>query len=230
MDGYALKQSLKRGEGYVDVEEQAGTLIAVAEDLPSIGRSVLPIISLILVIIIFGDVPYIALTALACAILIAVVSMQSYIPDVKETFNDGIHASFSTIMVTANTNAFALMMTYAPDFQAFAANLWQLSLSPVIKLSIACVLLSFLTGSAISATKVSLEQFAHLALDAGLQAPYLHRLIVIASSSFGVMPHTGSLVTYATLSGLGHKESLKYSLPTVTGANIVGLIVFLLLS
>lgn len=75
-----------------------------------------------------------------------------------------------------------------------------------------------------------MQAFGKQYVDMGIDPDTIHRVAVMSSSVFTVMPHTGVVLTLFALTGLNHKNGFKYLFITNTGANLLALIVVIIAS
>jgi len=227
---YALNKSLEKEETFEDADvDESEEEEELKEEIPSFFVSIIPIIILIAIILtgsIMG-ISNIILVGLAAAVIISAVLFHKYLPKQQEVLNKGAESSIMPMFLTASAVAFGVVITIAPGFDIISNLLLSIPGNPLISLSVASSLFGTITGSASGAIGIVMEAFAQSYLDMGLSADVIHRVSVIASSIFTVMPHTGIVLTFFALTGLTHKNAFKYLFITNTGANLLALIAVL---
>lgn len=226
----ALKKSLARGERWV--EGEAGTMAtAIDKDkLPAFGVSILPIISLVGIILIFRNVQSIIVVALIAAILIAAVVFRNQIDSQYGILNEGAAGSLGTTMTTGSTIAFGSLLTLAPAFGVIRDSIINIPSNPLVSYSIATVLLSSITGSSVGAVGIAMETFAPTYIALGVAPELLHRVGSIAAGAFGVLPHTGLVITFNSITNLDLKSSYKYQFMTVSVSHFIALVISLIMA
>lgn len=224
---YALNKSLKNGETYAPydhVTEEKGKL---REKTPSFIRSILPILSLIVVILAGSamNVANIVYIGLAVGILVAAGLLSAYVPSHTEALNLGANGSITPIFFTASAVAFGVVITMAPGFDAIADAIFNIPGDPLISLSAASAALGAITGSSSGALGIVMEAFADTYLNMGVNPEAMHRISAIASSMFNALPHSGAILSMFALTGLTHKNAYTYSFLSTTIPNVVAFLV-----
>ena len=102
--------------------------------------------------------------------------------------------------------------------------------NPLVSLAIATVLLSFVTGSSVGTVGIVMNNFATTYLNQGVSAVLIHRISAIAAGVFGVMPHTGLVITFNNLAKLDLRESFKYQFMTVNVGHFIALVIALVMA
>ena len=72
-----------------------------------------------------------------------------------------------------------------------------------------------------------MNSFAKTYIELGVPAALVHRVSAIAGGVFGVMPHTGLVITFNALSKLNLKNSYKYMFMTVNVGHFIALVIAL---
>lgn len=228
---YALNKSIEKGENYttmgLSTDDDQGVR---TENLPSIGLSLIPIIVLIFTVIVFSSYPNIVIIALTLSILLAAVLFNKQLPKQLDVLNEGASGSIVPTFATACTVAFGTILTSAPAFMLIQQSIQSVSSNPLISLSIATVLLSFVTGSSVGTVGIVMNTFAESYLAMGVSAEILHRVSAIAAGVFGVMPHTGLVITFNNLAKMDLRECFKYQFMTVNVGHFIALIVAIVMA
>ena len=122
--------------------------------------------------------------------------MSSLLP----TFNTGAEVGFGATI--ASLAAFVLIKD------------WVMGLAPgnpLVSVSVAVNILAGITGSAAGGLGITLEslgaEYMQMALDAGINPEFLHRVAAMSSGGLDTLPHNGAIITLLTICGLTHKES-----------------------
>ena len=225
---YALKKSISNGETYQEKDVEQSN--ANDRKLPSFIVSIIPVIALISIIILFSKVSNIVVIALVISILLSAFLFREYIPNQIGIINEGALASLPTTLTTGSTVAFGSLLTSAPAFMIIKDAILNLPGNPLISLSLATVLLSAITGSSVGSVGIAMESFAQSYIAMGVNPEMIHRIAAIAAGTFGIMPHTGLVITFNTIAGLNLKQSYKYQFMTVNVGHMIALVVALIMS
>lgn len=223
---FALNKVMAKGETYemIGMDTDSGEDTNM-DNIPSIGLSVLPIFALIFTVIVFSSHPNIVLIALTLAIVLSAILFNKQLPNQLEVLNEGAGGSIVPTFSTATTVAFGTILTSAPAFLMIQGSIQGVSTNPLISLAISTVLLSFVTGSGVGTIGIVMNTFADSYLAMGVSAEILHRVSAIASGVFGVMPHTGLVITFNNIAKLDLKQSYKYQFMTTNVGHFIALIV-----
>lgn len=228
---YALNKSLSKGETYEKLGLDTDTNVEQSlDDLPNLLPSVTPMLALIAIIIIFSKVPDIVLIALTVSIILSAILLRNHLPNQKTVLNEGAVGSVTPTLSTAFTVAFGTVLTSAPAFAMIQNMIMEIPGPPLVSLAISTVLLSFFTGSSVGTVGIVMNSFAKTYIGLGISAEIVHRVSAIAAGVFGVMPHTGLVITFNDLSKLNLKQSYKYQFMTVNVGHILALGIALLMS
>lgn len=226
---YELKKSQKRGETYstfVDVKED----VSIAQGmLPNFLPSILPMITLLLIIIIFRDVSNIILIALTASILLCALLFRKQVNDHVKILNQGALDSVIPVFSTSSTVAFGTVLASSSAFEVIKSLIMTIPGNPLISLSISTAILSCITGSAAGTVGIVMQSFAADYVAMGIDPQIIHRITTIASASFGIMPYTGLCITFNTLAKLSLKQSFRYQFFVVSIGHILTLILALTL-
>lgn len=226
---HALKKSLSKGE--VWIEEEAGVSIQNLEtnELPSFISSIIPISVLIIIILIFRNVSNIIVVGLIAAILLCALLFNKQVDSQIKILNEGALGSLATTITTGSTIAFGSLLTLAPAFGVIRDAIISIPGNPLVSYSIAIVVLSAITGSSVGAVGIAMETFAPTYLALGIAPSLLHRVGSIAAGAFGVLPHTGLVITFNNLTNLNLKSSYKYQFMTVSISHMIALVIALIM-
>jgi len=153
------------------------------------------------------------ITALACAIAVAVAINFRRLPRLRETMDAGANASVLPAVTVASMVGFGAVIAALPAFGA--ARDWLLGIGggPLVSLALATNLLAALTGSASGGLTIALDalagEFVARASDAGLDPSLLHRVAVIGAGTLDILPHSGAVVTLLAVCGSTHREGYR---------------------
>lgn len=231
-----LNKSLKKNETFYsyldgDAPDVNDEVIEVEEaDLPGIGISLAPIVSLIAIILIFSRVPNIILIALTAAIIISAFLYRNYIPNQTVVLSNGAAGSVMPAFSTSSSVAFGSVLTSAPGFAVIQSLIMAIPGNPVIGLSVASALLAGITGSASGALGIVMESIAPAYLEMGINPELIHRVAVIAAATLTSMPQSGVTITFNNLTGLSIKRGFKHQFIIVNGGHLLALIAVLIAS
>lgn len=228
---HALNASKKKGETYEKLGASTEDNQTIRTDnLPSVVLSIVPIVALIFLVIVFSNTANIVLIALTTAILLAALLFRKQLPDQLGVLNEGTSGSIVPTFSTACTVAFGTILTSGPAFLFIQDSILNVPGNPLVSLAIATVLLSFVTGSSVGTVGIVMNTFATTYLNQGVSAVLIHRISAIAAGVFGVMPHTGLVITFNNLAKLDLRESFKYQFMTVNVGHFIALVIALVMA
>ncbi|MCA1064856.1 GntP family permease (plasmid) [Rossellomorea sp. AcN35-11] len=207
-----LKRSEKRltsnGEGFIEPdnsksEEDEG------EQLPNWLLSIVPLVTVVVVLNVLEKDAIIALLAGVMATMILVPKKyKSFI----NAINEGAKGS---VIATINTSAavgFGAVVTALPAFQSVTDSLIGISDNPLISEALTIQILAMITGSASGGMGIGLEAlgstYYDLALTTGTSPEAMHRISSVAAGA-SILPHNGALLTLFAVTGMTHKDSYK---------------------
>ncbi|MCK1166247.1 GntP family permease [Streptococcus uberis] len=233
-----LKRSLAKGEtfySYLRDEEAAEALQENAGQMddgkvPEIAVAVAPLLILIVIILVFSSVSNIILIALTVSILSSALLYRAYLPDQKSLLNVGATGSVPSAFATSSSVAFGSVLTSAPGFSVIQNAIMSIPGNPLIGLSVATALLGGITGSSSGAIGIVMGNFAQTYLDLNIAPELIHRIVVVASAVITVVPHSGVVITFNSLTGLSLKNGFWHQFLIVNGGHLIALIAMLLAS
>lgn len=92
-------------------------------------------------------------------------------------------------------------------------NRFGISDNPIIIGAVATALISGITGSASGGMSITLQAFgghlATMAVDQGISAELIHRVVAMASVAADALPHNGAVVTLLLVCGLTHRQGYQ---------------------
>lgn len=227
---YALNRSLKKNETFM-VQDDEENPVNLKENIPPFYVSILPILVLIAIIFIGSalDISNIVIIGLSFAVTISAILLHRYIPSHKKTISSGCDSSIKPIFLTAASVAFGIVITLAPSFETISNFILNFPGNSYVNFAIATTSFSAITGSASGGLGISLEAFADDYLELGANPDAMHRITAIASGVFTALPHSGTILSTFSLTGLTHENAYKYSFLSVTLPNLAGLLVALII-
>lgn len=228
---FVLNKSLAKNETFddyykgIDIESSHTTG-------PSFVMSITPIVVLILMNIIGSifQIENIILISLVTAIVLSAIFFRKELPSQKQVINEGATSSIMPMLLTASAVAFGIIIVLAPGFSFISDFILNISSNPLISLSFASALFGGITGSASGALGILMEAFGQSYVNLGLDPQIIHRVSVMASAVFTVMPHSGAVLSFLALTGLNHKNGFKYIFTALAGANLLALVVVVILA
>jgi H+/gluconate symporter-like permease len=153
------------------------------------------------------------ITALAAAIIVALVINVGRLPALKSTIDAGANASVLPIMSVASLVGFGAVVAAMPAFKDVSDWVLGIGGGPLVSLSVAVNVLAALTGSASGGLTIALDAlggtFMERAAAIGLDPSLLHRVAVISSGTLDSLPHNGAVVTLLAVCGSNHKEAYR---------------------
>ncbi len=227
---YALKKSINNKETFNYKLDDAASTSLDLEKSPSVSLSIAPIILLISIIFIFSKTPNIILIALTCSILFSAIIFYKNIKNQKDTLNNGAVGAVVPAFATSSSVAFGTVLTTATGFELIRNTILNIPGSPLISLAVATALLSAITGSSSGALGIVMTTFIPKYMGLGIDPEVLHRVVVVASAALTVVPQSGVMITFHTLSGLSLKRGFKHSFIIVNIGHILALIAIILLA
>ncbi len=227
---YVLKKSMKKGENFSTYSSGEDIVERDIEQIPSFARSVSPLLLLIFSILVgsFFKVNNILLIGLVIAIILSIVLFRNYIKNLKGNLNTAATSSVNTIFVTAAVVGFGAVVTNAPGFESIKSALLSIPGNPLISLAVAASLFGLITGSASGTIPIVLKAFANDYLAMGIAPEVIHRVTSMSSAWLTNMPHSGVVLTIFSVTGLNHKNGLKYITLGFIVSNLSALIVVLI--
>lgn len=227
---YVLNQSLKKGETFATYDSGEATVEEEKTDIPSFATSIFPLVLLIAIILIGSafEVGNILLIALVISILVAMFIFKSYIKNLKTHLNTAASSSVTTVFVTAAVVGFGVVVTNAPGFEVIKTGLLAIPGHPLISLAVASSLFGGITGSASGTIGIVLGAFAKDYLAMGIAPQVIHRVSSMSAAWLTNMPHSGVVLTIFSVTGLNHRNGLKYITVGFIASNLTALIVVMI--
>jgi H+/gluconate symporter-like permease len=167
------------------------------------------------------------ITALACAIVVALAVNFRRLPALRATIDAGANAGVLPAMSVASLVGFGAVVAAMPAFAVVRDAVLGIGGGPLVSLAVAVNVLAALTGSASGGLTIALDAlgatYVARAAEIGLNPDLLHRVAVIGSGTLDSLPHNGAVVTLLAVCGSTHRESYR----DIVMVGIVGALVAL---
>ena len=230
---YTLKKSLAKGENFSTYTSGAQTEASDRKQPPFIA-SIMPLTILVLIAI-SGSVlgndfikKNIIYVALIVGILLALILFYRYIPDKIGSLSVGATGSVGPIFATSSAVAFGAVVMIAPGFKIFSDLILNIPGSPLISLTVLTSAMSAITGSSSGALGIVMPNFSEYYLSTGLNPEMIHRVAAVASNILTIVPQSGVLLTFVSLTGLNHKTGFKQAFTTVFMGTLIAEIIIII--
>lgn len=230
---YTLKKSLAKGENFSTYTSGAQTEASDRKQPPFIA-SIMPLTILVLIAI-SGSVlgndfikKNIIYVALIVGILLALILFYRYIPDKIGSLSVGATGSVGPIFATSSAVAFGAVVMIAPGFKIFSDLILNIPVSPLISLTVLTSAMSAITGSSSGALGIVMPNFSDYYLSTGLNPEMIHRVAAVASNILTIVPQSGVLLTFLSLTGLNHKTGFKQAFTTVFMGTLIAEIIIII--
>ena len=230
---YCLKRSLEKGENFATYTNETHTAVDGREK-PSFAASIAPLMLLIILVILGStlgsalikkNIIYIALLS---SIILSFILFNKFLQDKKKVINLGVTGAVIPIFATAAAVAFGSVVTSTQGFTVFSE--WFLNIkSPQISLAAISAALSGITGSSSGALGIVMPQYAQHYLNAGLHPELVHRIAAVGTNILTIVPQSGVLLTFLSLTGLTHKNGFKETFITVSVGSLIAMIIIITL-
>lgn len=230
---YTLKKSLAKGENFSTYTSGAQTEASDRKQPPFIA-SIMPLTILVLIAIsgsVFGNdfiKKNIIYVALIVGILLALILFYRYIPDKIGSLSVGATGSVGPIFATSSAVAFGAVVMIAPGFKIFSDLILNIPGSPLISLTVLTSAMSAITGSSSGALGIVMPNFSEYYLSTGLNPEMIHRVAAVASNILTIVPQSGVLLTFLSLTGLNHKTGFKQTFTTVFMGTLIAEIIIII--
>ena len=206
---WELKRAIAAGDHYVE----QGQVIEIdsTQKLPSLFVSLLPIITLVIIILVGSrmKISNIILPALVIAILEAAVLLNKYISNQLKTLNTGVVNSLNPALFTAAAVGIGGVVTLSPGFQVIQQAMSHIPGGTLVQVPVITGFLSMVTASASGALGIVIPAFGEQWVATGISPEVVHRISAIASATYSAMPHSGFIFSCMAVFGLSHKEVYK---------------------
>lgn len=204
---FRQKALTKKGIGWT--ENPNGTVIAV-DTLPKMNKflAFLPLITVVIVLNVFGMDAVIALTAGIIVNILCAFPLVKF-KKILDTINEGAVSSLEISLITAAVVGFGSVVKTAPAFNNLADAVFELPISPLLVIFISVNILAGICGSASGGMSIALstlgERFVALSQSTGIPLTVFHRLTSLSSGGLDTLPPGAvALLNYC---GCSFKES-----------------------
>lgn len=248
------KYAIERGEGYQATpkdDQMEAMATATGRALPSLGKSVLPVVFVLSLIafprflLLAGlQADWIMFTLMqpvlwaSFALLSGAILCFILFPPVRQNFvrhaGQGADDALLPLINTAAVIGFGGVVIQTGGFHAFASWLLELPLPPLVSVFLSANLISGITASASGGLQIFMSSLAPAYLDAGVSPEILHRIANLAAGGLDSLPHSGAVIALFTLMGLTHKEAYRdifvvtVLVPLIAALFVVGLAMLML--
>lgn len=199
---------------------------------PSLGISLLPLVTLIVIIFVgsFLKVSNIIIPALAISIIVSAIGFNSYVVSHKEVLNLGATGAISPTIFSASAVGFGSVVASAAGFQTILEGIQNIPGNPLISLSVLTGAMAGVTGSSSGALGIVMNNFVQPYVEMGIEPAVIHRMSAIASGVLTCLPQCGALLSMYALTGLTHKETYKNLFISVVVGSFIAFIAALLIA
>ncbi|WP_137663603.1 GntP family permease [Enterococcus hulanensis] len=230
---HTLKKSLAKGENFSTYTTGAQTETSNRKQ-PAFIASIMPL-TVLVIIAISGSVlgndfikKNIIYVALIIGILLALILFYRYIPDKIGSMSVGATGSVGPIFATSSAVAFGAVVMIAPGFKVFSDLILNIPGSPLISLTVLTSSMAAITGSSSGALGIVMPNFSEYYLSTGLNPEMIHRVAAVASNILTIVPQSGVLLTFLSLTGLNHKTGFKQTFTTVFMGTLIAEIIIII--
>lgn len=232
---YALNKSISNGEhfysyleGKTIIEEKQNEKTS-SKNIPSFLTSITPLVVLILLIMGLPKINNIILIALATSIVLCSLLFRNFIDNQKQVINNGTMGAVSSAFGAASAVAFGSVLASAPTFSSVQKALLKIPGPPLISLAITTAILSAVMAAS-GAIGTVVTHFVGPYLAMGIPADVIHRVVVIGGGALTVVPQSGAVITFNSVSGLDFKHGFKEAFIVSNVGFILSLIVVVLVA
>jgi H+/gluconate symporter-like permease len=230
------KKSKRKGEHFTfPVGYDESQIHVDRSQLPSAGKSFVPLIVLIVIIIVGSNVkpggtPINSTMLTVVAMLVAtVVCWLIFLPRYKgvkytKEITEGLGGGISAIGGLAAVVAFGTVVQTTPAFQAICQWVLSLNMGTYWKGVFSTAVIAGITGSSSGGLRIMFGAMSDYFLSSGCNLSVLHRLVSIAAGSLDSLPHSSGLFLMLSYMGLTHKEAYIHGFWTTV---IIPLVVFI---
>lgn len=229
---YAQKQSHKK---HTDEELLAmykdNTSIISDEDLPGIFLSVLPFVVVLgTVVATSGWGTSTSITfSLVIGIALIVLTQFKNLKNMKGSIKSGSASGLSSMLTVAAVMGLSKVLGASPAFQNLQQVVLNLDMPAYLKAYSGTMILTGLTGSAISGETIFMESFGQAFVDMGVNVQALHRIVTESALILNKLPNSSVAILTMSICGCSLKESYKHIiLGTTIPALLAGLVIALM--
>lgn len=206
----ALKRSQAKGEGYDCILPD---ISYSTDDLPSLGRSLAPIVVLIATILVGSafKVPNIVYIAMAAAIVLSAILFRKYIHhDHKGVLGAGATDSLGPVLFTAAAAGIGSVVAASSGFGVIQEAVYNMPGGPYVSAAVLSCTLGGIIGGGTAACGIMVQNFIGDYLAMGAQAAILYKVVNVAALVGGALPNAGSLFGMLNAMGLTHGNAYRH--------------------
>ncbi|MFG6120124.1 GntP family permease [Thalassobacillus sp. B23F22_16] len=203
------KKLTNKGEVFTEPNDK-NMMEVEEEDDPNFLLSVLPLLTVLITLNVFGwDV----VAALIAGILLIMVLNPGKFKRFISSMNKGANGSVIAIINTSAAVGFGTVVREVPGFERLTELLMGVKGHPLISEAIAVNILAGATGSASGGMGIALEalgsKYYEIAQNTGISPEAFHRIASLSSGGLDALPHNGAVLTLFAITGMTHKDSYK---------------------
>lgn len=217
--------------GEVFTEPKDNKFINVEGNTPNFILSILPLLTVLITLNVFGWDVVVAL--IAGIVLIMALNFSKFKGFVK-TINAGAVGSVTAIINTSAAVGFGTVVRAVPGFERLTELLMGVKGNPLISEAIAVNILAGATGSASGGMGIALEalgdKYYQISQNTGIDPEQLHRIASLSSGGLDALPHNGAVLTLFAITGMTHKDSYKDLFVVAVLIPVISVIVVILLA
>ncbi|WP_028784770.1 GntP family permease [Thalassobacillus devorans] len=203
------KKLTQKGEVFTEPSDK-NMMQVEEEDDPNFILSILPLLTVLITLNVFGwDV----VAALIAGILLIMVLNPGKFKRFISSMNKGANGSVIAIINTSAAVGFGTVVREVPGFERLTELLMGVKGHPLISEAIAVNILAGATGSASGGMGIALEalgsKYYEIAQNTGISPEAFHRIASLSSGGLDALPHNGAVLTLFAITGMTHKDSYK---------------------
>ena len=206
------KRALARGEDFVEGVSAFGKIEPSRDGLPNIGKSLLPLVGLIIAIFItsksLGGIGSVTFGLLIGIFLTYILFWKHFQTNRLKQLNEGLSSGFAPLINAAAVTGYAVAIQALPVFQDIIQAIFAKNMDPVVVTFLLPALIGGVTASSPAAGGFCV-QIAPQLLGLGIDPGIALRFALIGSIVTVTMPHSGAIIAGNSLTGTTHKESYK---------------------
>ncbi|MDX6152236.1 GntP family permease [Marinococcus sp. PL1-022] len=223
------RQMTAKGEQFTEPKDKS--MMEKEEQVPPFMLSILPLITVLLTLNLFGwDIVVALLTGIVLIMLLNLTKFKKFVPAV----NGGASGSVLAIINTSAAVGFGSVVREVPGFDQLTSLLMGVRGNPLISEAIAVNILAGSTGSASGGMGIALEalgeEYYQIAMNTGIDPEAFHRIASLSSGGLDALPHNGAVLTLLTITGMSHKDSYKDIFVVAVLIPIISVIIVILLN
>lgn len=212
---YAQKQSRKQytqEQLLAMYSDESG--IASDESLPGFALSILPFaVVLGAVVATSGWGTSISiLFSLLIGILLITATQFKRVKNIKNSIKTGSSSGLNSMLTVGAVMGLSRVLGASPVFQQLQEAVLNLNMPMYLKAFFGTMVLTGLTGSAISGETIFMESFARAFIEMGIQLEAFHRIVTEAALVLNKLPNSSVAILTMSICGCRFKDSYKHIL------------------